>query len=269
MLQIPDRDLSVPAAAKLRDYQADIDNLDQYSARVREAKKRFKSRNRETNKTFREVRKTLRDMCGGVLRCMYCEDSLADQVEHFRPKALYPDAVFRWSNYLLICGLCNRLKSSRFLVLEPDSGQVLQISRRQSEPVTPPPNGRAALVSPRRENPLDLLQLDLIGTFRFLPRLDLSSVDQERAAKSIEILGLNRRDNLPRARRDQFQAYLALLHRYGEKMRADATPAALLRVKEAILSLPHPTVWAEIKRQKAHLPEIDDLFSEIPEALGW
>ena len=33
-------------------------------------------------------------MCAGAKRCMYCEDSAADEVEHHLPKNLYPEFVF-------------------------------------------------------------------------------------------------------------------------------------------------------------------------------
>ena len=48
---------------------------------------------------------------------MYCEDSVADEVEHFRPKDLYPDVVFAWRNYLYACGQCNGGKNNRFSIV--------------------------------------------------------------------------------------------------------------------------------------------------------
>ena len=71
---------------------------------VKAAKTLFKSRNRKENRTFAAVRKELADLCSGSRRCMYCDDSVADEVEHFRPKDLYPEVVFAWMNYLYACG---------------------------------------------------------------------------------------------------------------------------------------------------------------------
>lgn len=36
----------------------------------------------------------LEAMCSGGNRCMFCEDSAASQIEHFRPKSRYPELVF-------------------------------------------------------------------------------------------------------------------------------------------------------------------------------
>lgn len=65
----------------------------------------------------RAVVRALAAMSGERRRCMYCQDSLGSDVEHFRPKVLFPELAFRWSNLLLICSACNRRKSST----SPDS----------------------------------------------------------------------------------------------------------------------------------------------------
>ena len=49
---------------------------------------------------------------------MYCEDSVGDEVEHHRPKNLYPDHTFLWDNYLYACGPCNGPKNNRFAVFD-------------------------------------------------------------------------------------------------------------------------------------------------------
>lgn len=83
----------------LNDYQKDVDTKLDYAQRVSAAKRLFKLRNISKNKTFQLVRATLDKMCSGARRCCYCEDSCADEVEHIRPKDLYPELVFVWENY--------------------------------------------------------------------------------------------------------------------------------------------------------------------------
>jgi len=107
MIQLPSTELPTDIKRTLGRCQADIDAEPDFGARVGLAAARFKLRNRANNPAFRQVRRTLTLMCGGAKRCMYCEDSAADEVEHHRPKDLYPEHVFNWENYLYACGPCN------------------------------------------------------------------------------------------------------------------------------------------------------------------
>jgi uncharacterized protein (TIGR02646 family) len=45
---------------------------------------------------------------------MACSSSESSQVEHYRPKATYPERAFEWSNFLWLCGMCNQIKGDRF-----------------------------------------------------------------------------------------------------------------------------------------------------------
>ena len=46
--------------------------------------------------------------------CAYCEELCKGEVEHFRPKSLYPWLVYHWSNWLLACRNCNGKKLDRW-----------------------------------------------------------------------------------------------------------------------------------------------------------
>lgn len=62
-----------------------------------------------------EVRETLAKMLGPRLRCVYCVDSEATDIEHFRPKSKFPEYIFQWHNLLFSCKTCNLShKGSRF-----------------------------------------------------------------------------------------------------------------------------------------------------------
>ena len=139
MLRVADARLPAVHERKLKQNQADVDGKCTYPERVAEGKRLFESRNSNKNRTFRAVRKTLSDMCRGPRRCMYCEDSATDEIEHFRPKDLYPEVVFVWMNYLYACGRCNRKKNNRFFVFDPKSGRVVTASRGRKAAVVPPP----------------------------------------------------------------------------------------------------------------------------------
>ncbi|WP_156427859.1 hypothetical protein [Thiohalocapsa sp. ML1] len=45
---------------------------------------------------------------------MYCEDSHGTDIEHFRPKTPFPECLFVWTNMLLCCAECGRLKGKQF-----------------------------------------------------------------------------------------------------------------------------------------------------------
>ncbi len=85
---------------KLDEYQAQIDEKPTYKDMVKKAKTSFSGKNNKKNKTFNAVKEALNAMCSGARRCHYCEDSAADEVEHFYPKDLYPEKCFSWGNYL-------------------------------------------------------------------------------------------------------------------------------------------------------------------------
>jgi uncharacterized protein (TIGR02646 family) len=59
------------------------------------------------------VLSTLHAMVGQRQRCMYCLDAHGSDIEHFRPKAVYPKHLYRWENLLLCCTHCGRIKGNR------------------------------------------------------------------------------------------------------------------------------------------------------------
>ncbi len=269
MLRAPERSLSPSASGTLRGYQAEIDALETFPERVAAARTRFRSRNRQQNAAFQEVRETLAEMCGGVRRCMYCEDSMADEIEHVKPKVLYPGSVFVWRNFLYACGPCNGGKGSCYCVFSTTDRRVLNVARRRGQAVEPPPPGDPLLIDPRCEDPLHFLQLELRTTFHFVPRAARETETWQRARRTIEVLDLNRRGVLPEARKAAFHSFFGLLDRYRSCKGEGASTAALGHIRSALVSSPHPTVWAEMKRQRGRFPKLETLFADVPEALGW
>jgi uncharacterized protein (TIGR02646 family) len=269
MIQLPAKLLPERAARYLRKFQQEIDKLPLYSDRVATGKKKFESRNKTTNKTFQAVRNTLSEMCSGAQRCCYCEDSLADEVEHIRPKDFYPEQVFVWENYVYACGPCNGPKKSKFAIIAGNPAQLVNITRKKGDPVEPPLAGLNALIDPRCENPLDYLELDLLGTFYFLPRMGLNNVDTLRAEYTNKVLRLNDRDPLVKARREYYNNYLSRLDKYIRHRDSGEQPIQLEVMKDAIQRMGHPTVWREMQRQHTLIPELNQLFTQAPEALNW
>jgi len=269
MIRLPAVSLPAADAARLATFQAGIDSSRSYAKAVAEAKRLFALRNTNQNKTFQAVRAALATMCSGARRCCYCEDSCADEVEHIRPKDLYPHLVFTWENYVYACGPCNGPKNNKFRIFDPRSGTVLEISRKVGDPVRKPPDGDPLLVNPRHEDPLGYLELEMDKTFYLLPRPGLSKRDRQRAEYTIELLHLNDRDLLPRARRNAFGSFRARLIEYEKKKRQRVAATILQNLVMDLLQTPHLTVWAEMKRQRNHYAELAGLFRHVPEALNW
>ncbi|GAA2749159.1 hypothetical protein GCM10009869_03760 [Amnibacterium kyonggiense] len=65
-------------------------------------------------KSYGRLSESLAKPLGARKRCAYCSDSRAADVEHFRPKSMYPTYAFTFENMLLICTECNRRKWTKF-----------------------------------------------------------------------------------------------------------------------------------------------------------
>lgn len=269
MIQLPRVSLPAQTLEELRVLQASIDSLVSYEEKVSSAKSRFTAKNKPQNLTFREVRKGLTEMCSGARRCVYCEDSCADEVEHIQPKDLYPELTFIWDNYVYACGPCNGPKNNHFAVFSTVSGILTDVTRRRSALITPPESGSPVLINPRREDPLDFMELDLLDTFLFLPTRPHGSRERERAEYTIEVLKLNDRDVLLKARKEAYDSYEARVSNYVRLRNLGESSDKLNNLILALKRMHHPTVWREMKRQHDLIPTLSQLFGEAPEALTW
>ena len=269
MIQLVNKQLPQGVSKSLRTYQSEVDKAGSFGDQVAAAKRLFKQRNTARNTTFKEIRRHLDAMCSGVRRCCYCEDSVADEIEHIRPKDWYPEFVFVWENYLYSCGPCNGPKNNRFSIWDSKTGTVIELSQSSVNRPRKPPAGAPLFIDPRAEDPLDFLELDLLGTFFFVPRRGLNARDVQRANYTIELLKLNIRDVLTRARKNAFGTYLARFEQYVLSKESGAQEDELLILQSDFKLVPHPTVWAEMKRQRMQFRKLKDLFHRAPETLSW
>lgn len=102
-----------------------------------------------------DVLRVLKDAAGVRLRCFYCSDSLAADVDHFVPISVDINGTFIWKNFIWVCPVCNRYKSNRFPY---DS------------------TGYPLLINPTNEDPWAHLILD-IDTGVLAPRYGLDDFD--------------------------------------------------------------------------------------------
>jgi uncharacterized protein (TIGR02646 family) len=266
MHRLPNTQLEKKDVDALAQRQAYVDGGADFADTVERAKTKFGSKPKAL---FTRVRKRLSEMSGDLVRCAYCEDSCADEVEHVRPKDFYPEVVFDWANYLFACGPCNGGKNNKSRVWT-DLGSVIDLrDHRTANGVVPPPAGISLFVDPRGEDPLEYLFLDIIGgTFRFAVYDETDASKIARAEATRDFLDLNR-DVLVAARRNAFGGYRDRLAQYVADKAAGAVVTALEQRIADLKITPHRTVWLEMKRQHKTLPLIAPFFDQAPEALEW
>jgi uncharacterized protein (TIGR02646 family) len=127
---------------------------------------------------------TLRRMAGPRGRCFYCCDSLASDVEHFRPIALDCGLTFSWTNMLWICPTCNRMKN--------DQGPIQNGLRVLVDPTLDDPWRHMTLASPTgilAPRFLTTRETDLRGemTLKILSVLNYEEVAEGRARRIREL----------------------------------------------------------------------------------
>lgn len=125
-------------------------------------------------KSMGKVLSTLHAMIGERQRCMYCLDSLGSDIEHFQPKAAYPERMYQWANLLLCCTHCGRLKGDQFPLM----------------------GNRPMLVDPTSENPWDSLDFDPV-TGNICARFDVQlNAWSAKGEMTVEVLQLDKREAL-------------------------------------------------------------------------
>ena len=276
MIQLTRPALKPAAQAGLSSYQTDVNSKAGFPEQVAFAKEDFPKKNIKGNHVFDDVKEKLLTMSAGAERCHYCEDSKADEVEHILPKDVYPDRCYIWGNYVYACGNCNGPKNNKCAVIDL-AGNLIDLTppkkKKNQPPPIPvrPPQGRQALIDVTTENPLDFLILDLkTGSFTFSELPDENTIEFKRAKYTLEILRLNHRPHLKKARCEAYNAYKARLKEYiHDKVNGNATPEELQAMMNGIKTASHPTVWQEMKRQKDFVAELTPLFEQAPEALNW
>ena len=109
MIRLSDNALSDETTAALAKYQGEI--VGSYPEMVSKAAAIWPYR--KQNKPFQEILEKLIGMCSGAKRCCYCEDSMADEIEHIAPKNLFPEKTFVWESQII--GMIGELPSDNFL----------------------------------------------------------------------------------------------------------------------------------------------------------
>jgi hypothetical protein len=200
----------------------------------------------QDNKAFQEIREVLRTMAPGIERCMYCEDSEGTAIEHFWPRAGYPERSFDWPNYLFACSGCN--------------------SNHKRDQFPLDATGQPLLVNPAEEDPLDHLSLS--------PSTGLYQSSSPKGDPSIQVFGLNR-EALTRGRTNAWSVLEQLLAIYADS-REEADFQKAEKIETAVREYPFAGVLAALLRIAAG-PDADLLvageclqaFQRCPEVWDW
>lgn len=119
-----------------------------------------------------EVKTKLKDMFHK--KCAFCESFISHisygEIEHFKPKSVYPNLCFDWDNFLLSCSVCNG---------KANKGDKFPLAA----------NG-GPFINPTIENPDDFFSFEYdrnLNKFIVIPK-------GERAITMLGIIKLNRED---------------------------------------------------------------------------
>lgn len=129
------------------------------------------------------VKRQLQQMAGGRQRCMYCSDSAGTDIEHFWPKSIYPEQMFRWPNLLLCCTGCGRdCKGSQFPLV----------------------NGNPALLDPTVDDPWDFLDFSPATGILFA-RMDSKGSTSLKGSETARVFQFAKRDAVTLGYRRSFR----------------------------------------------------------------
>lgn len=114
-------------------------------------------------KNYKDIKNQLMDKFHG--NCAYCGKKLHSNIdaniEHFRPKSIYPELEFEPSNLLLSCRECNAIKSNKFPIDESGSSILINPNEDDlSKHIKQSKNGILEGISDRGKAMIEMLKLN-------------------------------------------------------------------------------------------------------------
>ncbi len=223
MRKLERESLSESASARLRARTQQIKEsaagltttTEQFQAQKAEARRLW---DQEGTVAFNEIKECLTRMAPGDGQCMYCESGEASHIDHFWPKATYPDRTYDWSNHLWACSVCNsNHKRDQFPIDE--SNQPL-------------------LINPVEEDPREHLELS--------PKTGKYVGLTCKGKQSIHVFGLGR-GTLERSRKRAWSTVQAHVITYA-LYRLRGNDEAAHSMKDALCMHPHASVFYDLLR---------------------
>lgn len=166
----------------------------------------------------RHIQRLLTQMAHGVKRCMYCEDNLGTDIDHFQPIKEAPLRAFDWLNHLLACSNCNsNIKRDQYPC---DS------------------DGYCLLIDPSSDDPADHLTL-LLSSGIYKAKTD-------KGVATVEVFGLNR-DDLVQGRKAAFVKARSTLRDWHRQLQAGELGEAEI-IAKALRESPFAGVMRAMER---------------------
>jgi hypothetical protein len=170
-----------------------------------------------------DVRGALYAMHGRV--CAYCGSPASDQrgdVEHYRPKSVYPWLTYEFRNYLLGCRVCNSSRKSTEFPLFLSAKPLRYDPRMSQEPdflEKALAREKRLLLDPAADPVDDWLDIDYENDLCAVRASAIASKDRavrESVEQTIEFFGLNTIVELVRNRNQQVTAAIGALREWSE-----------------------------------------------------
>jgi uncharacterized protein (TIGR02646 family) len=197
---------------------------------------------RETQ-TMNSVLGILQTMTGNRHRCMYCLDSHGSDIDHFRPKAIFPEKMFDWENFVLSCTPCGRYKGDDF----------------------PETNGKALLIDPTSVDPWEHLDFDP-ETGNLTARFDLATDSFSLIGETtVNQLRLSAREGLSTGYLKTYVRIVAYVERSLPLISTRSLSPELFATEIAHRD-DHGLLGWFLSRSGQTVPVFDRLFKESPES---
>ncbi len=292
-VHVGDAILSAQAKAMLHNLQEKIDTESNWNQKVTLAKKKWDCRPKDS---FQEIVGLLQEASAGELLCAYCENDRSAELEHVFNKKLFPNRTFWFSNYLMVCGKCNRQKLDAFAVFVNDETEQYTEYKKRGKRIQPD-SDRHVFIDPRQDDPQNYFRINLTTGIIEIRR-DATDRQKIKANYTRNLLRLNEDRALKENRSKAVDQFLDQVNKY--KGCRDSTsfdelephfpsrhrPISKVGTLEAAkkfgqkLAFHHiathkfPSVWREMKRQfredkefQLVYPHIHNLLAQVPELL--
>jgi uncharacterized protein (TIGR02646 family) len=255
--------LSDTASSHLAGLQADVDAQADRSLQYERAMELWNARKNKISHRaiWEEIASKLNQAHPRPGLCQYCEYDRNSPMEHYYPQVHFPERSFQWDNYLLVCAYCNSVcKGTKFAVFSPVGSEICV-----EQKVRPfPPTDDAVLINPRTEDPQDYIWIDLeTGILR--PTPGTNARGQKKAAYTVNLLHLNKNDNLVRYRKKAYWGYLQKLEEYANVSAATDFPTlvtCLLPAKWVMIN--HDSIFEAEKQRILNIIKADILDDPFP-----
>jgi hypothetical protein len=177
-----------------------------------------------------DVRGALYAMHGRI--CAYCGSIASDRrgdVEHYRPKSIYPWLTYEFTNYLIGCRVCNSSRKSNDFPLSPRSRRLRYVARLFEDPMllqnALAQEGRL-LLDPVSDPVDEWIEVDYHNDSSRVCASAVAAADntaRRHVEETIEFFGLNTIPELVQERNRQVTAAIIALRKWleGDATRAD------------------------------------------------